>query len=81
MTGVQTCALPISKGTAHPQSDIDLAVISPAFGRDDVEEMQMLWKKTHLADVRIEPFPLSPHDLAHDSSPIIGEIRKYGVTI
>lgn len=70
-----------AKGTANPRSDIDLAVVSPQFGHDDVEEMQLLWKKTRFADVRIEPFPLSPDDLEHSYSPIVAEIREHGVTM
>ena len=70
-----------AKGTANPHSDIDLAVVSPMFGHDDVEEMQMLFRKTHLADVRIEPFPLSPDDLEHGYSPIVTEIREHGVVV
>lgn len=70
-----------ARGTARKESDIDLAVVSPVFGKDDVEEMQMLFKKTHLADVRIEPFPLSPEAFASDNSPIVEEIRAYGIAV
>ena len=70
-----------AKGRARSGSDIDVAVVSQKFGHDDVREMQELWKKTHLADVRIEPYPLSPHDLEHGSSPIAAEIREHGVVV
>jgi len=70
-----------AKGRANPRSDIDLAVVSSQFGHDDVEEMQMLWKKTRFADVRIEPFPLSPDDLEQSDSPLVEEIRRYGVVV
>jgi len=70
-----------AKGRARHGSDIDVAVVSTLFGRDDVEEMQELWKKTHLADLRIEPYPLSPEDFASGSSPIVAEIREHGVVV
>ncbi|MBI5003956.1 nucleotidyltransferase domain-containing protein [Candidatus Kaiserbacteria bacterium] len=70
-----------AKGLANPRSDIDLAVVSPQFGHDDVEEMQTLWKKTRFADIRIEPYPLSPEDLEQSNSPVIEEIRAHGIVV
>ena len=70
-----------AKGNASADSDIDVAVVSKKFGYDDVDEMQMLWKRTHLVDSRIEPYPLSPKDLEEGFSPIASEIKKYGVLV
>lgn len=70
-----------AKGTAHSNSDIDIAVISKKFGHDDIDEMQLLWRETHLVDSRIEPYPLSPRDLKDGFSPIAYEIKKYGVLV
>ena len=70
-----------AKGTAHKDSDIDIAVVSKKFGYDDVDEMQLLWRETHLVDSRIEPYPLSPSDLQEGFSPIAYEIKKYGILV
>ena len=68
-----------AKGNARANSDIDVAVVSKNFGYDDVEEMQTLYKLTHLADIRIEPYPLAPNDLSDSWSPIVEEIRAHGI--
>ena len=70
-----------AKGTANKNSDIDVAVVSKDFGIDDIEEMQKLWKKTRFADTRIEPYPLSIDEFENGFSPIISEIRKYGIVV
>ena len=70
-----------AKGRANKNSDIDVAVVSYKFGKNDVLEMQWLWKKTEGIDSRIEPYPVSPKDLKENSSPIISEINRYGVLI
>lgn len=70
-----------AKGTARTNSDIDIAVVSKKFGYDDIDEMQLLWKETHLVDSRIEPYPLSPRDLREGFSPIAYEIKKYGILV
>ena len=70
-----------AKGTARKDSDIDVAVVSKKFGVNDVTEMQWLWKKTHLVDLRIEPYPLNPRDLKFIENPIVSEIVKWGVLV
>lgn len=70
-----------AKGKARADSDIDVCVVSPSFGRDDVGEMQMLFKKAHRIDSRIEPYPLNPEDLKEIYNPIVGEIVKWGVVV
>jgi predicted nucleotidyltransferase len=70
-----------AKGNSTSRSDIDVAVVSKEFGLDDVDEMQNLWKKTRFADNRIEPYPLSIHEYEHGFSPIVSEIRKYGILV
>src|SRR3989344_296265 len=66
------------KGKAKADSDIDLCVISPDFGRDDVEEGQYLFKKTIGIDSRIEPVGYSVQSFATEESPLIAEIKRYG---
>ena len=70
-----------AKGNATKNSDIDVCVVSKNFGKDDIEEMQWLWKKTRFIDARIEPYPLSSDEFANGFSPIIDEIRKYGIAV
>jgi predicted nucleotidyltransferase len=70
-----------AKGTQRVGSDIDLAVVSPMFGDDTIGDMQTLWKKTRLADVRIEPYPLSVEEYEHGYGPMVHEIRKFGIAV
>ncbi len=70
-----------AKKKARKDSDIDVAVVSKKFGKNDVLEMQWLWKRTDGIDSRIEPYPVSPKALKENNSPIICEINKYGVLI
>lgn len=70
-----------AKGKTRPGSDIDVCVVSPSFGHNGVEEMQMLFKKARRVDSRIEPYPMSPKNLQEVSNPIVGEIMKWGVVV
>ena len=70
-----------ARGNARKDSDIDVCVVSPDFGKDDIEEMQTLFKKSARIDTRIEPYPLSSDEFANGFSPIIDEIRKYGIVV
>lgn len=70
-----------AKGTARPESDIDVCVISPSFGLNDVAEMQMLFKQARHVDSRIEPYPMSPKAFEDTNNPIVGEIHTWGVVI
>lgn len=67
-----------AKGRAKIDSDIDLCVISPDFGKDDIEEGQYLFKKTIGIDSRIEPVGYSPAAYQREESPLIYEIKRYG---
>lgn len=70
-----------AKGGAKIDSDIDLCVISPDFGKDDIEEGQYLFKKTIGVDSRIEPVGYSPVAYQKEESPLIYEIKKYGKSL
>ncbi len=70
-----------AKGGATEDSDIDVCVVSKSFGKDDIDEMQWLFKKTRFVDTRIEPYPLSLEEFKNGYSPIIDEIRKYGIVV
>ena len=70
-----------AKGNTRPGSDIDVCVVSPSFGYNDIEEMQMLFKKARRIDSRIEPYPMSPKNLLETNNPIVGEIVEWGVLV
>ncbi len=70
-----------AKGNARPESDIDVCVVSPSFGQNDVLEMQMLFKKARRIDSRIEPYPMNSANLKSLDNPIVGEIMKWGVLV
>lgn len=70
-----------AKGIARPGSDIDVGVISKMFGKDDVAEMQELFKKASRVNAFIEPYPINPKDLKDEYNPIIQEILKTGVAV
>ena len=70
-----------AKGMAKPDSDIDIAVISSQFGRDNLKEMMLLRKLALEIDSHIEPLPFTPQDLDDRYSTLTQEIKKYGVLI
>lgn len=70
-----------AKGNAREGSDIDVCVVSSAFGHNDVEEMQMLFKKARRIDSRIEPYPMSIENLKATNNPIVNEIVTWGVLV
>ncbi len=70
-----------AKGTPKEHSDIDVCVVSPAFGKDATQEMVRLNTLAHRIDPRIEVVPYSPRDLAVEEDPLAHEITKYGKEI
>ena len=70
-----------AKHSARGDSDIDVAVVSPAFGRDTVAETQMLFKQRRSIDTRIEPYPLSPAEFDDILSPLASEVKKHGILV
>ena len=67
-----------ARGEANKESDIDLCIISSKFGKDSIDELQFLLKKTRKIDSRIEPIPVSPQEYREEDSPLIVEIKKFG---
>ena len=67
-----------ARGEANKESDIDLCIISSKFGKDSIDELQFLLKKTRKIDSRIEPIPVSPQEYRQLESPLIVEIKKFG---
>lgn len=70
-----------AKGIAKPDSDIDLAVISSQFGKDNLKEMIFLRKLAIKIDSHIEPLPFSPEDLKDRYSTLTNEINNFGIII
>lgn len=71
-----------SAGKYYDSSDIDIAVISPDFGKDRFEEGLLLRKIASSIDPRIEPIPISIEKFeSGDWIPIIYEIKEKGIIV
>lgn len=70
-----------AKGTATPDSDIDVCIVSPKLGKDWVAEIVSLRQLALGIDHRIEPVPLSPQDMQDKFHPLANEINKFGIKI
>ena len=69
-------------GNNHPDSDIDLAIVSADFGKDRYEEGKLLLKLAWRVDPRIQPIPFSLDTIeASNWIPLIHEIKKNGVEV
>ena len=70
-----------ARGNAREDSDIDICVVSPKLGKDEMAEASKLnflrWK----LDNRIEAHPVSSKDFKETATPLISEIKKYGVEV
>jgi predicted nucleotidyltransferase len=69
-----------SKGNPHKDSDIDVAVISPDFTGDKIEDRLHLMKCRWNIDLRIEPMPFRPEDFVPDD-PFVKEIMETGIEV
>lgn len=70
-----------AKGEQKDYSDIDLAVVSPNFGKDTHKEMMFLVNLSSRVSDRIEAIPVAEKDMRMKYHPLIGEIKKYGKEI
>lgn len=70
-----------AKGNQNTNSDIDICIISPNFGKDYFEESLKLRYLTNNIDTRIEAVPFSLTDLDDKYSTLATEIKKYGIPI
>ncbi len=69
-------------GNIHSGSDLDVAIISPDFGKDRFEEGKILLQLAWRVDPRIEPVPISSGSYENDTwIPLIYEIRRKGIEI
>ena len=70
-----------AKGRGTADSDIDVCVVSPNFGKDYIEEMVELRKIALKVDSRIEPIPFTPQDLSDSYGTLATEIRKHSIAL
>jgi len=70
-----------AKGTAKPESDIDIAVVSSQFGKNNLKEMMLLRRIALKIDSHIEPLPFSPREINDRYSTLAQEILKHGIAI
>ena len=71
-----------ASGNVHTGSDLDLAIISPDFGKNRFEEGKMLLQIAWRVDPRLEPIPISSDSYEKDTwIPLIYEIREKGVEV
>jgi len=69
-------------GKAHEYSDIDVAIVSPDFGKDRYEEGARLFEIASKIDPLIEPVAISLESYEKDTwIPLIYEIRKNGIDL
>ena len=68
------------EGVGNEWSDIDLAVVSPDFSADLVEERIALMRLAAQIDDRIEPHPFRPEDFT-DEHPLADEILRSGLQL
>ena len=69
-----------AKGTALPDSDIDVAVVSESFGKDRFDEGVQLLRHRN-GHFSIEPHPMHPDDLNDRWSPFAQEVRTHGIPV
>ena len=70
------------RGDATAESDIDIAIISSAFGKDRLQDgfylQGKLWEVPYK---NMDVVGYSPEYFASEDSPIIHEIKKHGVLV
>lgn len=70
------------RGTAGPDSDIDLLVVSDFFDRDRRKHVGRIWRLAGDVDLRIEPIPVGKKAYKENDVSVILEIaRTEGVKI
>ena len=70
-----------AKGKMDKNSDIDICVISPIFGKDRLDErVKLMNLQDNISDL-IEPHPYSISDFNNKFDALSNEIKKYGIFI
>ncbi|MCK4347748.1 MAG: nucleotidyltransferase domain-containing protein [Thermoplasmatales archaeon] len=69
-----------ASGNVRPGSDLDLAIVSPDFGKDRFEEGKLLLQTAWRIDPRLQPIPISSEAFEKNTwVPLIHEIREKGI--
>ena len=69
-----------AKDMLREDSDIDVAVISPDFSGDIIEDQIFLMKYRRNIDLRIEPKPFRPEEF-DSMNPFVREILNTGIEV
>jgi predicted nucleotidyltransferase len=70
-----------AKNSANESSDIDVCVISPAFGKDIIDETVLLGQIASKIDLRIEPHPMNPEDFSEKYNLLAYEVKTHGIPL
>lgn len=68
-------------GQASKHSDVDLAVVSPNFGKNHHQELVSLFRLIDAKTREIEPIPFSPQELKDKWNPLVAEVRRKGIVV
>lgn len=71
----------VVKGTSDKHSDIDIAVVSPSFGKNYHRELHKLMMLSHYINYDIEPHPFHERELNNKYNALANEIKKYGLEV
>src|SRR4030066_947378 len=66
-----------AKGIPKEESDLDVALVSPAFSGDRFEDRRKIVPLRRKIDNRIEPIPFRPDDFSKGGN-LVDEIKKTG---
>jgi predicted nucleotidyltransferase len=57
-----------ARGSASPESDIDIAIVSPDLGKSVLHEKMNLnrWRRKAAVTIDLQPFPFSPEQFEGD---------------
>ncbi len=70
------------RGTAGPESDIDLLIVSPSFDQEIDKYLGILWEGEFRCQHKIEPYPVGEMRFQNDdSSPLIAVVKEEGVEV
>ena len=69
-----------ARGNPHPDSDIDVAIVSKTFESDREGKEKLLWHYVLKVDPRIEPVAYTPEEFI-PLDPLVWEIQKEGIKI
>lgn len=71
-----------ASGNMKRYSDIDLAIISPDFGKDKFEESKLLLQTAWRIDPRLQPVPISSESFNEKNwVPLIHQIKASGIEV